>query len=79
MLNKVSSYNPCSRVIPFDTYVARPEYNSGALYVVRSTLKIVALNDQKVVGLKTDNILFEHSRARIIRFGYVLNISMKLN
>ena len=62
MLNKVSSYNPCSRVIPFDAYITRPEYNSGALYVVRSTLKIVTLNDQKVVGLKTDNILFEHNK-----------------
>jgi OOP family OmpA-OmpF porin len=62
MLEKVSTYNPCSRVIPFDTYITRPEYNSGALYVVRSTLKIVTLNDQKVVGLKTDNILFEHNK-----------------
>jgi OOP family OmpA-OmpF porin len=62
MLEKVSSYNPCSRVIPFDAYITGPEYNSGALYVVRSTLKIVTLNDQKVVGLKTDNILFEHNK-----------------
>ena len=62
MLEKVSSYNPCSRVIPFDVYITRPEYNSGALYVVRSTLNIVTLNDQKVVGLKTDNILFKHNK-----------------
>ena len=62
MLERVSSYNPCSRVIPFDAYITRPEYNSGALYVVRSTLKIVTLNDQKVVGLKTDNILFKHNK-----------------
>jgi OOP family OmpA-OmpF porin len=62
MLEKVSSYNPCSRVIPFDEYIIRPEYNSGALYVVRSTLNIVTINDQKVVGLKTDNILFKHNK-----------------
>ena len=62
MLEKVSSYNPCSRVIPFDAYITRPEYNSGALYVVRSSLEIVTLNDQKVVGLKTDNILFKHDK-----------------
>ena len=62
MLEKVSSYNPCSRVIPFDEYITRPEYNSGALYVVRSTLNIVTINDQKVVGLKTDNILFKHNK-----------------
>jgi OOP family OmpA-OmpF porin len=29
MQKKVSSYNPCSRVIPFDAYITRPEYNSG--------------------------------------------------
>jgi OOP family OmpA-OmpF porin len=62
MLERVSSYNPCSRVIPFDAYITRPEYNSGALYVVRSSLEIVTLNDQKAVGLKTDNILFKYNK-----------------
>jgi OOP family OmpA-OmpF porin len=62
MLERVSSYNPCSRVIPFDAYITRPEYNSGALYAVRSSLEIVTLNDQKAVGLKTDNILFKYNK-----------------
>jgi OOP family OmpA-OmpF porin len=57
-LQEMAAVNQCSRVIPFETYVSRPEYNSGALYVVKSGAKIVTLSDQKVVGLKTDNILF---------------------
>ena len=57
-LQEMASVNQCSRVIPFETYISRPEYNSGALYVVKSGTKIITLSDQKVVGLKTDNILF---------------------
>jgi OOP family OmpA-OmpF porin len=58
-LQEMASVNQCSRVIPFETYISRPEYNSGALYVVKSGTKLVTLSDQKVVGLKTDNILFD--------------------
>jgi OOP family OmpA-OmpF porin len=57
-LNEIASVNQCSRVIPFETYISRPEYNSGALYVVKSGTKLETLSDQKVVGLKTDDILF---------------------
>ena len=57
-LQELASVNQCSRVIPFETYISRPEYNSGALYVVKSGTEMVTLSDQKVVGLKTDNILF---------------------
>jgi OOP family OmpA-OmpF porin len=58
-LQKMASVNQCSRVIAFESYIDRPEYNSGALYVVKSGTKIVTLSDSKVVGLKTDNILFD--------------------
>ena len=57
-LQEMASVNQCSRVIPFETYISRPEYNSGALYVVKSGAKLVTLSDQKVVGLKTENIQF---------------------
>jgi OOP family OmpA-OmpF porin len=57
-LEEMASVNQCSRVIPFETYISRPQYNSGALYVVKSGTKIVTTSDQKVVGLKTDHILF---------------------
>ena len=58
-LQRMASVNQCSRVIAFESYINRPEYNSGALYVVKSGTKIVTLSDRKVVGLKTDNILFD--------------------
>jgi OOP family OmpA-OmpF porin len=58
-LQRMASVNQCSRVIAFESYINRPEYNSGALYVVKSGTKIVTLSDSKVVGLKTDNILFD--------------------
>ena len=58
-LQRMAAVNECSRVIDFETYITRPEYNSGALYVVKSGTKVVTLSDRKVVGLKTDNILFD--------------------
>jgi OOP family OmpA-OmpF porin len=59
LLERIASVNLCSRVIPFETYISRPQYNSGALYVVKSGTRIETLSDRKVVGLNTDNILFD--------------------
>ena len=59
LLERIASVNQCSRVIPFATYISRPQYNSGALYVVKSGTKIETLSDRKVVGLNTENILFD--------------------
>ena len=59
LLQRIASVNQCSRVIPFETYISRPQYNSGALYVVKSGARIETLSDRKVVGLKTENILFD--------------------
>ena len=51
MLNEVAKVNACSRVIPFEAFVGRPEYNSGALYLVKATEDIVTLMDRKVVEI----------------------------
>ena len=59
LLQRIASVNQCSRVIPFETYISRPQYNSGVLYVVKSGARIETLSDRKVVGLKTENILFD--------------------
>ena len=59
----MSKANACSRVIPFQQFIDNPEYITGALYVVKATEKIVTISDQKVVGLKTDNILFAFDKA----------------
>ena len=62
-LTDMAKANACSRVIPFQKFVENPEYITGALYVVKATEKIVTISDQKVVGLKTDNILFAFDKA----------------
>jgi OOP family OmpA-OmpF porin len=65
MLKDVAGINSCSRVIPFQTFIDHPEYNSGALFVVKSTVKIVTISDQKIVGLQADNIMFGFDKADI--------------
>ena len=62
-LTDMAKANACSRVISFQKFVENPEYITGALYVVKATEKIVTISDQKVVGLKTDNILFAFDKA----------------
>jgi OOP family OmpA-OmpF porin len=59
LLKDVAGINQCSRVIPIELFLARPEYNTGALFVVKSTSKVVTLSDRKVVGVKVDNIHFD--------------------
>lgn len=59
LLERIASVNQCSRVIPFATYISRPEYNSGSLYVVKSGTRLDTISDRKVVGLNTENILFD--------------------
>ena len=63
LLKDVAGINSCSRVIPFQAFIGHPEYNTGALYVVKSTAKIVTISDQKVVGIEADNILFGFDKA----------------
>ena len=64
-LQEIAAVNECSRVIPFDVWLSRPEYNAGALYVVKSTEKIVTVTEERIVGLKTDDILFPFDNENI--------------
>jgi OOP family OmpA-OmpF porin len=63
LLKDVAGINSCSRVIPFQAFIDHPEYNTGALFVVKSTEKIVTISDQKVVGIQADNIMFGFDKA----------------
>jgi OOP family OmpA-OmpF porin len=65
LLGELAAVNECSRVIPFDKYIDRPEYNSGALLVVNSTAEVVTLTEQKIVGLKTDPVYFGFNVDRV--------------
>ena len=61
----MSKANACSRVIPFQQFIDNPEYITGALYTVRATEKIVTSTESRIVGLKTDNVLFDFNKTDV--------------
>jgi len=61
----MSKANACSRVIPFERFIENPEYATGALYVVKSTDRIVTTTDTKIVGLKVSNVQYAFDSAKI--------------
>jgi len=69
IINNLAKVNACSRVIPFDAFIDRPEFNTGALFTVRSSMNLVTTSDMKVVGLKADNIQFDFDQAELQQQG----------
>jgi OOP family OmpA-OmpF porin len=59
LFEKSEGFDFCSRVISFKDFIGHPEYNSEALFTVKATKKIVTITDKKVVGIKTNNFLFD--------------------
>ena len=66
VLEKVASVDFCARVIPFQKFIYWPEYNSGALYVVRATADLKTITETKIAGVKVDDILFDFDKAEIL-------------
>jgi OOP family OmpA-OmpF porin len=58
-LEDMARANECSRLIPFAKFVNNPQYNTGALYVVKTISEVVTVSDMKAVGAKGVNILFD--------------------
>jgi len=59
ILKTVTSINPCSRVVPFDYLLGRPEYMTGALYEIDvNTIETVKTIDY-LSDFKVDNIQFD--------------------
>jgi OOP family OmpA-OmpF porin len=58
-LQDMAKANECSRLIPTAKFINNPQYNSGALYVVKTTSEVVTVSDMKAVGAKGVNILFD--------------------
>ena len=54
----VAKLNSCSRVVRLEDYLARPEYMSNALFDVIATEKVITTSQQKVGGVRVDNLLF---------------------
>ena len=65
-LQDMAKVNECSRLIPFAKYINNPQYNSGALYVVKTTSEVVTVSDMKAVGAKGVNILFDFDSVAIL-------------
>jgi OOP family OmpA-OmpF porin len=59
LLTDIASLNECSRVIAFDSLYQNPMYGLGALFVVDSRVEIETYSESKIVGVKTDNVMFE--------------------
>ena len=59
LLADIASLNECSRVIDFDQIYQNPIYGIGPLYVVDSKFEVKTVSEQKVIGFKADNVLFE--------------------
>jgi OOP family OmpA-OmpF porin len=57
-LQDIADVNECSRLIEFSDYMNRPSYNSGALFVVKANTELVTVTEEKVVGVRGQNILF---------------------
>ena len=65
LLKAVASVNECSRVIPFDALLKKPEYFAGALFVMDVKIIRALATREKVVGFKMDNILFDFNESNI--------------
>ena len=67
MLESVTQVNTCSRVIPIAAFMDKPQYLSGALFVVRTTAYTRLKPMTQTVGVFVDDVLFEHRPGRGLR------------
>ncbi len=65
VLENVAWVNECSRLVPFDALLEDPDYVEGALYAVEERLVEKLATDEKIIGCRTDNILFDHNKSEI--------------
>ena len=64
-LEDMGKSNECSRLISFAKFVDNPQYNSGALFLVKTSSEIQTLTEMKTAGAKGDNILFDFGSAAL--------------
>ena len=65
LVNDIASVNTGSRVVTFDAMLERPEYTTGAIYMVIDKAIVERELVSKVVGVQLDNILFAFNKATI--------------
>jgi len=64
-LEDMGKSNECSRLIPFSKFVENPQYNSGALFLVKTSSEVQTLTEMKTAGATGDNILFDFNSAAL--------------
>jgi len=64
-LQDMGKSNECSRLISFAKFVENPQYNSGALFLVKTRPEIQTVTEMKTAGAKGDNILFDFGSAAL--------------
>jgi OOP family OmpA-OmpF porin len=57
-LKDMGKANECSRVVPFGQFVDNPQYNTGALYLVKTSSEVVTVSEMRAAGAAGDNMLF---------------------
>jgi len=62
LFEKVKGHNSFARVIAFEDFMNLTSYNSEALFTVKATKHIVTITDKKIVGIKTQNFLFDFNK-----------------
>jgi OOP family OmpA-OmpF porin len=65
LLDDIAAINQCSRVVGFDTFLANPDYYTGALYVVKTNEITEEIIRQKVVGFSLRDIQFDFDKADV--------------
>jgi OOP family OmpA-OmpF porin len=65
LVDDLASVNPGSRMVTFDAMLERPEYTTGAIYMVIDKAIVETELVSKVVGVQLDNILFAFDKATI--------------
>jgi OOP family OmpA-OmpF porin len=65
LVNDIASVNTGSRVVTFDARLERPEYTTGAIYMVIDKAIVERELVSRVVGVELDNILFNFDKANI--------------
>jgi len=70
ILKAVASINPCSRVVPFDYLLGRPEYMTGALFEIDiQNIETVKTIDY-LADFKVDNIQFDFNSSVVPSASY---------
>lgn len=65
LLQDMAKSNECSRLISFSKFVENPQYNSGALYVVKTSSEMQTVTEMKTAGAAVDNVLFDFNSAAL--------------